>query len=787
MKYKRLLIIIFSVACIVSVHLAIAQPVKIDIDAAKDGPIYGDLDGLLRVKAIEEKLHNMKIIEEHPRIFITSKDIERYRDRIRHYNSGFDEIKGLAEKGDIVNLAFVYLMLEKDNPSVADRCAKEVIKRLIEEDVSKQDKNNVNQYIAKMALAFDWAYNAMTDEEKKIIVEKLSRLSDIDRKAQDIRNGFKKNGETFHREEWIFESYVSWPEIALAHHNPNAEFVYKSRWNYDWYWGDAARMYAYAADGTPFEGYYYGADGADWFLALKSATGINLVDGEFGWCKNAAYQLLYRLDLEKGREIFHHGVSQGGGGCVSYRNGISAWKIIMFLGRTFVLASDDPYVRWIVNNEIKLSSWLMTMVARQEMDGLEGIAKILFLDPMVTEKDIRKTTYVDLPLAKFFPGGNEVYMRTGWGEKAACIGFRCSPAYTKNSHGDFDINTFLIYRDGVLSPDSGVYDVYSGQGNYFCYQKNTVAHNNILVINLMKPDEPRKLGGTPDPGGVDFIKTKSFGSPQKSPENNVFLHNPYANWADITAFKTTSYYDYAVGEAHNAYRDRLDKYYRTLVFIRKENKGYLIVYDQLQYKSSFLNIKNNLYQIKWLLHLVTEPQIKGELLKMEVPQHIEYYRGNFLKAKNAYNTSALYLKMLKPENSVIRKVGGEGYEFLVDGSKPRNYPINREEIERIESQMDGKWEEVGTWRVEIMPQDKKDSYDFINVFYIGDAEENFNSDIISLKEDNDTYKIEIKDDIVPSTVIFNKGEEPKGSIVIKDKNSNLLIEDKFPEIKASDR
>jgi hypothetical protein len=138
----------------------------------------------------------------------------------------------------------------------------------------------------------------------------------------------------------------------------------------------------------------------------------------------------------------------------------------------------------------------------------------------------------------------------------------------------------------------------------------------------------------------------------------------------------------------------------------------------------------------------------------------------------------LFLKILKPENYLIRKVGGEGYEFWVDGSKPKNYPIPDSEKKRIEEQMGGKWQEVGTWRIEIMPKDKKDQYDFINVFYIGDADERLNPDSISLKEDASSYIIDIKDELVPTSITFLKGDEPKGSIVIKDK-----ISDSFPEVK----
>lgn len=754
------------------------------IDAAKDGPIYGDPEGLKRVEKLEQQLHNMEIIQAHPRIFINPQTVDLYRDRLRPYNFyPLENVRVLADKGDIVNLAFMWLMYEKDKPEIAQQYARVAINALIQKNPLTGDKRFIDQEVARMALAFDWLYNAMTEEERGLLVNKLSGLANIDQRAQSIRKGNKVAGETFHREEWSFNSYQAWPEIALAHHNPNADLVYKSRWNYNWYWGDAARMCAYAADGTPFEGYYYGADGVEWFLPLRSATGINLIDGEFGWCKNAAYHVLYRLDLERGREILHHGVALGAAGCVSYVDGTVAWKIKGWLGRTLALAYDNAYVKWVTENKIPISDWILTTVNYGGMDDLISIANILFKEPAISGLDLSKATYADLPYAKLFPGGNEAYMRTGWFGRPTVIGFRSSPAYTKTSHGDFDVNTFVIYKDGVLSPDSGIYDAYSGQDNYFRYQKTTVAHNNILIIDPLKPDEPKKLGvRAPDPGGVDNVFTRTFGAPSQFGNEDVFLHNPYADWTRIAAFKTTPAYDYVVGEGAKAYRERLEKYYRTLVFIRKGNKGYLIVYDQLELKNSAFQIKGRLYQIKWLLHLVTEPVINGKKIKTEVPGRIEFYKGNFLNAKNVFGTSNIFLKILKPNNYLIRKIGGEGYEFWVDGFKPQNHPVAKKDIQRIEEQMGGKWQECGTWRIEIIPHDKKDAYTFINVFYIGDGNEVFDPATINLKEDGTNYTITIQDDIVPASVTFIKGERPSGSIIIKDKAGGVLAEDKFPEV-----
>ena len=183
------------------------------------------------------------------------------------------------------------------------------------------------------------------------------------------------------------------------------------------------------------------------------------------------------------------------------------------------------------------------------------------------------------------------------------------------------------------------------------------------------------------------------------------------------------------------------------------------------------------------MHFVTEPLIKGDIVKTEVSDHIEIYNGDYLSAKNVFNTSSLFMKILKPENYLIRKIGGEGYEYWVDGSKPKNYPVPDSEKKRIEEQMGGKWQETGTWRIEIMPQDKKDAYDFINVFYLGDANDYLDPKNVWLKEDAANYTIEIADRQVPTKIVFAKTDRPEGNITIKDTDGNILISDKFPEVR----
>ncbi len=748
MKYKTLLITVVSFACVLLLVKppsnapgpVSANSPSIAIDASQDGPVFGDPDGLKRVKLVEGQIHQLKIRAGHPRIFITKENIPEIRKKLTAFNPSWHAILEKADAGDLINAAFVYAVLGETDP-LASRLALSTVKKILlerEPDVKKnwaQEKD-----AAVMALAFDWVYNGLTEPERAQLMEKLTRLNRIEERARKIRSGYKEIVETFHREEWIFNSWRAWPEIALAHHVSDAEFNYKTRWSHEWYYGDAARMYAYAADGTPFEGYYMGADGCDWFLALKSATGINLIDDpEVGWCRNAAYYWLYRLDFGLGREILHKGAFIGNAGILSYAKGISAWKFKEFFGRTMGLASDDPFCKWGINNISQdISSWIMTTTGYAGLGELEHIANAIYDHPLQPAKDPRTASYEELPYARFFPGGKEAVMRTSFRPESTAVGFTAKNAYTMTSHSDFDVNTFMIYKKGNLAPDSGVYDAYQGQHNYLNYQKNTTAHNNVLIIDPREPDAPRKLARSVDPGGVELVSKRTFGAVNRWGFKDAFLHDTRAHWTQILDFQTTPAYDYIIGEAAKAYSSRLDEYIRHLVFIRKGDSAYVIVFDRIDAKSGD-------YVKKWLLHLVSEPQMNGKILRAKVPGHYEIFNSDFLVANNAFNTAKLYNKTFLPKHRMIAKIGGEGYEFWIEGAKPRNIDISDKVKKYIEENTGGPWQEIGTWRVEVTALDKKERDYFLNVLYAADINDALNPDNISMRENDSEVEVLIKD------------------------------------------
>ncbi|GEM_PF-3491363 len=779
MKYKILSIALASIILIA----ALAHPQKsgtavasretaasIVIDASQDGPVFGDPEGLARIQSLENELYHFKIRTDHPRIFINKENLPAIRKKLGPFNPSWHAILQKAEGGDLVNSAFVYAVLEGSDP-LAVQLALENVKKILlkkEPDVTKnwaQEKD-----AAVMALAFDWVYNGLTEQERAQLAQKLARLNRITEQAQKIRSGYKKIFETFHREEWIFHSWKAWPEIALAHHVPDAEFNYRSRWDHGWYYGDAARMYAYAADGTPFEGYYMGADGCDWFLALKSATGINLVDDpQIGWCRNAAYYMLYRLDFGLGREILHKGAFIGNAGILSYSKGLSSWKFLEFLGRTMALATDDPYCKWTLNNIAKeISSWTMTMTGYSGLKELKDIANVIYDNPVQQTKDPRTASYEELPYGRFFPGGKEAIMRTSFRPESTSVGFTAQNAYTKTSHGDFDVNTFMIYKKGNLAPDSGVYDAYAGQKNYFKYQKNTTAHNDILIIDPSRPDEPRKLSRSPDPGGVELVSKRAFGAVNKKGPRDAFLHDSRAHWTRILGFKTTKDYDYIIGDATQAYASRLNEYVRHLVFIRKgaTDNAYIIVFDRIE-------AKNKNFIKKWLLHLVSEPEMSGKMLRAKVPGHYEFYDSDFLVSPNVFHTAKLYNKTLLPHNRITSRIGGDGFEFLIEGSNPKNWALSEETKKGVEKNTGGPWQEVGTWRVEIVAQDKKERDYFLNVLYATDMEDALDSDNISLREQDNEVEILIKDQQLGNVrVTMPKTGQPSVQVTIANNGQN---------------
>ena len=107
---------------------------------------------------------------------------------------------------------------------------------------------------------------------------------------------------------------------------------------------------------------------------------------------------------------------------------------------------------------------------------------------------------------------------------------------------------------------------------------------------------------------------------------------------------------------------KISNFTRELTFFPDEPYPMLVVFDRI---SSL----NQNWPKKWLLHSIAEPNISGNIVSVEVPNHIVNYDGTL--ATISYNGGKLFSETLLPSPVNVRKVGGAGYEFWVDQPRPQ--------------------------------------------------------------------------------------------------------------------
>ncbi len=796
------------------------SPPSLAIEAEKDGPVYGNSDGLSRVTNLEEKLSGMQIKTGHPRIHITPPLLETLRSRATSGNAAWAAILTAANGStNIIDTALASLVLETTDASAATAHATNVFNRIMASAATDM------QSVGHWALAFDWAYNSLTSGQRDAIANKIatkmkwfSGTGGTASATTSLPTAYKwalsnkRQDETFYKQTWDAGSYFAWPAIALAGYNTaeylaangrnmgdDAAYLYKALWSYDSIYGDILRYYTYANDYVPIEGYFIGAMGLPWFLDLRAATygtanPIDIVYGQDGNYSNVADYQLYAWDSDPNynRTIFHKGVSpQGAGGIMTYNDTYSygatsknfTWKLHAEHMPAFLLgAQTNPYHNWMAKNVLNSYSGmggthLLAYSSYDETSAYANVINFLYKDSSLAALDPKTATYQQLPYAKKFPGAQEVYMRSSFGPNAVIACLRSSPHLTKTSHGDFDSNTFLIYRKGNLAMDSGFYDdgigEHNKQSNYFGYQKNTTAHNDILVIDPDNSDSPLKIGiyghiyGAPDPGGIDRIYSKTFGSPNLG---SAYLHTALADGGSVPIFETRETFDYTVTKSIS-YGNRVSEMARSAVFIRKPNdKAYFIIFDRI-------NATSSSFQKKWLIHAVNEPTDMGSVVSTEVADHIVNYSGNTFKTSNtlqrngtgaAYNNSAIYGSVLLPSTPNLRKVGGTGYEFYVEGSDPANFPIELP-YQATDSYGGKTWfmggpltgtldsiKEAGQWRLELTNISPTQRDHFLVAMYVGDDNETAAESVLLAGTGSTRAVVHIKDSTKNEIVVLNK-------------------------------
>ncbi len=280
--------------------------------------------------------------------------------------------------------------------------------------------------------------------------------------------------------------------------------------------------------------------------------------------------------------------------------------------------------------------------------------------------------------------------RTGWDSSAALVWFFNSPS-KKAAHEHRDNNSFCVYKYAPQIINSGYYYSY-GNSHYNNYYQRTIAHNSIVVY-----DSTEKFYN-----GGNLVSND--GGQMESPTlmNYEDIFEPQYQKGKWLQFVDDDDYCYSVADAKQSYdTSKLDKFIRKSLFYKPDK---LIILDQVHLK----NIETAQRDAKFVLHFQNKPVINGEIINTNVADHIETFNGKDVYQANRGGNVAI--RTLLPENTQTTRIGGEGYEFYVDGV---NYPV--------EVEMDSINTTPGKWRIEVSPTQVKDSLTFLHIISIGDS------------------------------------------------------------------
>jgi hypothetical protein len=198
---------------------------------------------------------------------------------------------------------------------------------------------------------------------------------------------------------------------------------------------------------------------------------------------------------------------------------------------------------------------------------------------------------------------------------------------------------------------------------------------------------------------------------------NIALNNDYVYaCGDVTAAYTNK------NSGKGDYRSRtkrVKKWFRDFLYIRPE---IFVIFDRVvSYDEDFTK--------KWLLHSINEPMIDGRtitILRNDSVRHANSWSWGLKhvidRGRKSYQYNGkLVVSAILPEESSIKKVGGSGHEFDIQGV---NY--NKNSVGKPISTDPARGPiEPGAWRIEISPEVPRKSDLYLNVLIPIEADQRY--------------------------------------------------------------
>lgn len=527
---------------------------------------------------------------------------------------------------------------------------------------------------------YDWCYDILTDADKAELIALCEEL------AKEMEVGYppvNQSSITGHAgEAQLLRDLLAFG-IAVYDECPDIynfcagrlfdEFVPPRN-----YWGKSHTHH----QGSAYGHYRYNFDMWAQWLVYRMADAA-LFDEDFG---KVPYEWLYirRSDgqlLRVGDEF---------GEAKLYKNQVWDEEYVpLFLAANFY---GDPYLK---DQAIRESEGFRRFI--YDNVTLTPVQYLLLNDP-----DLWGRPVAELPKTKYFaaPAGAMV-ARTSWemdtnndkyGDED--LNGDCVLAYMRigerwaGNHQHLDAGNFQLYYKGILASESGCYDSYYSRHDK-AYNKETIAHNTLLIY-----DSDEDFFDRPNAGGQ---RRPTLDEPQKMAE----WMEPRFETGEVLAHaygpdETEPAYSYLAGDIAKAYSDKAKEVLRSMAFLPLSgaaHKGVLFVGDKITAASPE-------YKKTFLLHMQEEPRVEGNVA--------------FVQNTDAEHRGAMQAHFLLPKEKELRKVGGEGREFTIQGE---NYPLCHDYNPACAL-------EAGAWRLESSPKTGNKTDYMLTVLLAGDIEQN---------------------------------------------------------------
>lgn len=375
------------------------------------------------------------------------------------------------------------------------------------------------------------------------------------------------------------------------------------------------------------------------------------------------------------------------------------------------LAQIAHFYGWSQKKTASLAGWLQTRFSNQ-IYSFEWPLTPFLLTGLAEAPPAQAPDSAALPLARYFKGMGQVFMRSGWGDDDVYAQFIAGGLSDQHKH--LDEGGFAIYHKGFLALDSGsrpqVGD-YQTSAHTYNYFPRTIAHNSLLI----------HMPGEQMPA--------YWGIPVEPTPNDGGQYNPIGG--RLTAFETHPEFTFLASDLTGAYHpDKCALAERRMLFIHPRH---FVIFDKVVSKSAD-------QKKTWLLHTAQEPSLSGATFSA------------------VHQDGRIVAQTLLPADPAISKVGGEGQQFWNDG---RNWPLP----DGFEIGNDHAL--VGQWRVEVSPSAAQTQDYFLHLIQVQDQGSADGPSPATLIYDEQRVGLEFTDNGLTASVVFTRGQETKARLILR--------------------